>query len=97
MVLTLLVVIAYSMTWREQFALCNALEVGRDEDPETWGCEHCNEANKPLKVNIIMDKSKEVKASLAVYEEHTYLAFRYTATPTNILQDVAYALQVDLS
>lgn len=89
----LLSVLTLSIPYSQQLALVNSLEVGRDEDPNTWTCVGCDESNKPISSYIIEEKSKEIKASLSVYEEYTVLAFRYTANVQNIYQDVVYAVQ----
>lgn len=89
----LLSVLTLSIPYSQQLALVNSLEVGRDEDPNTWTCVGCDESNKPINTYIIEEKSKEIKASLAVYEEYSVLAFRYTANIKNIYQDVVYAFQ----
>jgi len=34
--------VAISLPWRDQIALVNALQVGRNEDPMTWGCVGCD-------------------------------------------------------
>jgi 2-oxoglutarate dehydrogenase complex dehydrogenase (E1) component-like enzyme len=60
-----------------------------------WNCVGCDESNKPLHSYIIEEKGKDVKCILSVYEEYTVLAFRYTATVTNVAQDALWAIQVD--
>lgn len=87
--------LATALPWKSQIALVNSLEVGRDEDPLTWGCVGCDESNKPLTSYIIEEKAKDVKCSLSLYEEYTVLAFRYTATIKNVFQDILWAFQVD--
>ena len=89
----LLSVLAFSIPYSQQLALVNSLEVGRDEDPNEWTCVGCDESNKPINTYIIEEKVKEIKASLAVYEEYSVLAFRYTANVKNIYQDIVYAIQ----
>lgn len=39
--LATLVVFASALPWKHQIALFNSLEVGRNEDPTTWGCVGC--------------------------------------------------------
>ena len=63
-----LIAAASAIPWKAQIALANSLEVGRDEDPNTWSCVGCDAANQPLHTYIIEEKAKDVKASLAVYE-----------------------------
>lgn len=66
--LAAIVAAATSIPWKAQLSLVNSLEVGRDEDPNTWGCVGCDASNQPLHTYIIEEKAKDVKASLAVYE-----------------------------
>ena len=89
----ILTVLTVSIPYHQQLALVNSLEVGRDEDPNDWTCVGCDESNKPINTYIIEEKSKEIRASLAVYEEYTVLAFRYTANVKNVYQDIVYAVQ----
>jgi hypothetical protein len=89
----LLTVLTVSIPYHQQLALVNSLEVGRNEDPNDWTCIGCDESNLPINTYIIEEKSKEIRASLAVYEEYTVLAFRYTANVKNVYQDVVYAVQ----
>lgn len=93
--LVTLLALAAALPWKDQIALLNSLEVGRDEEPMTWSCYGCEEINKPLTSSIIQEKAKDVKAILSVYPEYTVLAFRYTATITNFFQDLLWAFQVD--
>lgn len=92
--LSTLVVLSVSIPWKSQIALANSLEVGRDEDPNTWECAGCDSSNRPSHSYIIEEKAKEVKSSLAVYTEYTVLAFRYTNNVKNIGQDLLWAVQV---
>ena len=95
LILATLVTLAVQLPFKEQIALVNSLEVGRQEDPMTWSCVGCDEDNKPLKSFLIEEKSVEIRAILSVYEEYTVLAFRYTANLKNIWQDLLWAIQVD--
>lgn len=90
-----LIAVASALPWKAQIALANSLEVGRNEDPTDWGCVGCDDNNKPLYINAIEEKAKDIKCSLAVYEEYTVLAFRYTNTIKNVFQDLLWAIQVD--
>jgi len=63
-----LIAVASAIPWKAQIALANSLEVGRDEDPNTWECVGCDASNQPLHTYIIEEKAKDVKSSLAVYE-----------------------------
>ena len=94
--LALFASVAVALPWRDQIALVNSLEVGRNEDPTTWSCVGCDDSNKPLSTFIIEEPKKDVKATLAVYSEYTVLAFRYTATVKNFFQDLLWAIQVKL-
>jgi len=62
-----LMAIASALPWEQQIALANALQVGRDSDPQTWDCADCNENNKPLSSVVIEEKGKDVKSILSVY------------------------------
>ncbi len=42
LLLAVLVLQAASIPYKEQLALLNSLQVGRDEDPMTWGCVGCD-------------------------------------------------------
>ena len=95
-IVLVLLVSTYSIPFKEQIALVNGLEVGRDEEPMVWKCEGCDEKNRPITSKIIEEPTLEVKAILSVYSEYTVLAFRYTANIKNIEQDLLYAIQVDL-
>ena len=95
-ILACLVCGSVAIPWRDQIALVNSLEVGRDEEPMVWGCTGCDSNNKPLSSSIIEEPVKDVKAILSVYAEYSVLAFRYTATLKNIEQDILWAVQVDL-
>lgn len=92
--LALFVSSALGLPYKHQVALVNSLEVGRDEDPMTWECTGCSEENRPIKSHIIEELSKEVKASLSVYDEYTVLAFRYTANFINVVEDLLFWFQV---
>lgn len=48
LLLAVLVLQTVSIPYKEQIALVNSLQVGRKEDPMTWGCVGCDESNKPL-------------------------------------------------
>ena len=91
-----LTVSSLAIPFRDQIALVNSLEVGRDEEPMVWGCTGCDSTNKPISSVIIEEPSTETKAIMSVYSEYTVLAFRYTANMKNIEQDLVYAIQVDL-
>ena len=93
-IVALLATLALTLPWRDQIALVNSLEVGRNEDPMVWACTGCEEKNKPISSVIIEEPVKDVKAILSVYKEYTVLAFRYTATIKNIFQDLLWAFQV---
>lgn len=95
LILAALVALTLQLPYKHQLALVNSLEIGRDEDPNTWGCVGCSEENKPIHTYIIQEKSEQIKASLAVYEEYTILAFRYTANLKNVWQDLLFPFQVD--
>jgi len=41
-VLALLVLQASAIPFKQQIALLNSLEAGRDEDPMTWACNGCD-------------------------------------------------------
>ena len=56
--LVLLVALATCIPFRDNIALAHAVEVGRDEDPETWDCHICNEDNRPLEAHVIHDLDK---------------------------------------
>lgn len=66
--LATIVAVATCIPWKSQLALVNSLEVGRDEDPNTWACVGCDQSNQPLHTYIIEEKAKDVKCSVAVYE-----------------------------
>lgn len=93
-VLSVLVFLALSLPYRDQLALVNSLQVGRDEEPIDWTCVGCDESNKPIHTEVIEDKVKEIRSILSVYEEYTVLAFRYTANAKNLWQDILWAFQV---
>ena len=40
--LAVLLTLAACLPWRDQIALVNSLQVGRDEDPMVWGCTGCD-------------------------------------------------------
>ena len=61
-----------------------------------WTCVGCDESNKPIHSYVIEEKAVEIRSILSVYEEHTVLAFRYTANLKNVWQDLLWAFQVDL-
>ncbi len=44
---------AVALPEKAQKALANSLEVGRNEDPNTWTCVGCDDRNKPLHTYII--------------------------------------------
>lgn len=88
-------VLASAIPYRDQIALLNSLEVGRNEEPITWACTGCDENTKPIHSYIIEEPAQDVKAILSIYEEYTVLAFRYTATIRNVFQDLLWAIQVD--
>lgn len=48
-----LLLLATAIPWRDQIALLNALEVGRNEDPNAWTCFGCDENTKPLSSIVI--------------------------------------------
>lgn len=93
--LAFLAVSSLAIPFREQIALVNGLEVGREEEPMVWACTGCDATNKPLSSVIIEEPVKEVKAILSVYREYTVLAFRYTANMKNIEQDLLWGVQVE--
>lgn len=41
-ILALLAIQASSIPWKQQIALVNSLQVGREEDPMTWSCVGCD-------------------------------------------------------
>jgi len=96
LVLATLACLALTLPFKHQIALLNSLEVGRDEDPNVWACEGCEEDTKPTISHVIEEEEVKIRAILSVYEEYTILAFRYTANAQNIWQDLLYAIQVDL-
>lgn len=61
-----------------------------------WTCVGCDADNKPIHTYVIEEKAVEIRCILSVYEEHTVLAFRYTANLKNVWQDLLWAFQVDL-
>ena len=65
---TLLVLSAFSLPYKQKIALLNSLQVGRDEEPMTWGCDGCDETTKPIKSHVIEESNKDVKAILSEYE-----------------------------
>jgi hypothetical protein len=94
LLIALLALQVATIPFKQQIALLNSLEVGRDEDPMTWSCIGCDASNKPLRSHVIKEDNKDIKAILSVYDEYTVLAFRYTATAKNIWQDLLWAIQV---
>ena len=92
--LALLVALTTCIPFRDNIALAHAVEVGRDEDPDTWSCHICNDDNRPLEAHVIHDVDKETRATLARYEEYCVLSFRYTENGVNLLEDVVYISQV---
>jgi hypothetical protein len=84
----------FAIPFKQQIALLNSLQVGRDEDPMTWNCNGCDAATKPLRSVVIKEDAKDIKAILSIYNDYTVLAFRYTATAKNIWQDLLWAIQV---
>lgn len=42
-----------AIPFRDQIALVNSLEVGRDEEPMVWACTGCDSTNKPISSVII--------------------------------------------
>ena len=53
LLITVLIAMVSAIPWKSQIALANSLEVGRDEDPNTWECHGCNKNNQPLHTYII--------------------------------------------
>lgn len=96
LILAALVFTVMPLPYKEQLALVNSLQVGRNEDPMVWGCVGCDEDNKPIQSFIVEEDAIQIKAILSVYEEYTVLAFRYTAGLKNVWQDLLWAIQVDL-
>lgn len=47
---------AVAIPWRDQIALVNSLQVGRNEDPHIWSCYGCELENKPLAITVIEEK-----------------------------------------
>lgn len=43
----------FCLPFEDQIALANALQVGRKEDPNVWGCSGCDAANKPIHSYIV--------------------------------------------
>lgn len=87
--------VALSLPFKDQIALLNSLQVGRDEDPMVWECNGCDPSTRPNKGYVIKEDSNDLKAILTVYDEYTVLAFRYTATLKNVIEDILYFFQVD--
>lgn len=48
-----LAVTCFSIPFRDQIALVNSLEVGREEDPMVWNCTGCDSSNKQKSSSII--------------------------------------------
>ena len=42
-ILAILVLQAAAIPWKEQIALLNSLQVGRDGDPMAWDCKVCDQ------------------------------------------------------
>lgn len=94
LVVAMVVMTVFTLPYKDQLALVNSLEVGRDEDPTAWTCVGCDDSNRPIRTQVIEDKVKEIRSILSVYEEYTVLAFRYTANAKNLWQDILWAFQV---
>lgn len=48
-----LFVLTTSIPYRDQIALLNSLEVGRNEDPMVWECYGCDTKTKPISSYVI--------------------------------------------
>lgn len=96
-VLAVLVCLTVSIPFEQQIALLSSLEVGRLEDPMAWTCVGCESDNKPIQSFVIEETEVQIRCILSVYEEHTVLAFRYTANLKNVWQDLLWAFQVDFT
>ena len=92
--LSLIALQTFDIPYKQQIALLNSLQSGRDTDPINWDCNGCDAATKPLKSHVIEEDVQNIKAILSVYNDYTVLAFRYTATAKNIWQDLLWAIQV---
>lgn len=57
-ILSILALCAFTLPYKDQLALVNSLEVGRDEEPSAWTCVGCDDSNRPLLTNVIEDKVK---------------------------------------
>jgi hypothetical protein len=85
--------LAHTLDWNAKRALANSLQVGRDEDPNTWACADCDDSNKPQYSYAIEENVKGIRVILSKYEDCYVLAFRYTINVLNVWNDILYAFQ----